>query len=36
MEKTQIYNYADIFFSCLVPEDTISEYKMPAHALVYV
>lgn len=36
MERTQIYNYADIFFSCLVPEDTISEYKTPFHALIYV
>lgn len=36
MERTKIFNYSDVFYTCLAPEDVMLEYKLPFHALTYI
>lgn len=36
IKESQIYNYWDIVYSCFVPQEMLSEYKMPVHVLIYV
>ena len=36
LKDSQIYNYWDIVYSCFVPDEMLSEYRLPIHALIYV
>ncbi len=36
LKESQIYNYWDIVYSCFVPHEMLSEYRMPVHVLIYV
>ena len=36
MEPTSVYNYRDIIYSCFLPAESLSEYRLRHHALVYV
>lgn len=36
MEPNSVYNYKDIIFSCFQPEESLTEQRLPRHALVYV
>ena len=36
LKKSQVYNYWDIVYSCFVPHEMLSEYRMPVHVLIYV
>lgn len=36
LKESQVYNYWDIVYSCFVPHEMLSEYRMPVHALIYV
>lgn len=36
IKESQIYNYWDIVYSCFVPQEMLSEHKMPVHVLIYV
>lgn len=35
-EESQIYNYWNVVYSCFVPRETLSEYRMPVHVLIHV
>lgn len=36
LKESQIYKYWDIVYSCFVPHEMLSEYRMPVHVLIYV
>lgn len=36
LKESQVYNYWDIVYSCFVPHEMLSEYRMPVHVLIYV
>jgi len=36
LKESQVYNYWDIVYSCFVPSETLSEHRLPIHALIYV
>lgn len=36
LKESQVYNYWDIVYSCFVPQEMMSEYRMPVHVLIYV
>lgn len=36
MEKTSVFRYKDIIYSCFQPEESLSEHCLPHHALIYV
>lgn len=36
LKDSQIYNYWDIVYSCFVPDEMLSEHRLPIHALIYV
>ena len=36
VEQTSVYNYRDIIYSCFLPAESLSEYRLPHHALIYV
>lgn len=36
LKESQVYNYWDIVYSCFVPNEILSEYRMPVHVLIYV
>ena len=36
LKDSQIYNYWDIVYSCFVPDEMLSEYRLSIHALIYV
>ena len=36
MLEDRLYNFDDIVFSCVLPDDWLNEVRMPQHVLVYV
>lgn len=36
LKESQIYDYWNIVYSCFVPHEMLSEYRMPVHVLIYV
>ena len=36
LKESQVYNYWNIVYSCFVPHEMLSEYRMPVHVLIYV
>lgn len=36
VEQTSVYNYKDIIYSCFLPAESLSEYRLLHHALIYV
>lgn len=36
LKESQVYNYWNIVYSCFVPYEMLSEYRMPVHVLIYV
>lgn len=36
LKESQVYNYWDIIYSCFVPHEMLSEYRMPVHVFIYV
>lgn len=36
LKESQVYSYWDIVYSCFVPHEILSEYRMPVHVLIYV
>ncbi len=36
MEPASVYNYRDIIYSCFLPAESLSEYRLLHHALIYV
>ncbi len=36
LKESQVYKYGDIVYSCFVPHEMLSEYRMPVHVLIYV
>ena len=36
LKESQVYNHWDIVYSCFVPDEMLSEHRLPIHALIYV
>lgn len=36
MEQTSVYNYRDIIYSCFLPAESLSKYRLMHHVLIYV
>ncbi len=36
LKESQVYKHWDIVYSCFVPHEMLSEYRMPVHVLIYV
>lgn len=36
LKESQVYNYWNVVYSCFVPHEMLSEYRMPVHVLIYV
>lgn len=36
LKESQVYNHWDIVYSCFVPHEMLSEYRMSVHVLIYV
>lgn len=36
LKQSQVYNHWDIVYSCFVPDEMLSEHRLPIHALIYV